>query len=239
MNNDELLSKIESLESILYRVVDFLAIDTEKVDLYKFISNESVRRQLELDFVLMEKTPASRFDSYCQNAFFQIENILNYYFTIRFSDNLEDAKKYFSSRDDNSDDLKNMESVNYRVSKIPYGTKFFYFSKEFMSEPGKSMALSFSLQNIAYVRNSTIHKNSIDIDKYEEEIYIKYRQLRKKYNNDKLKYSDLSDDEDKEIFSLGQKIGYKKEKNFTKVKTSIIGFVDLIRPFIESHQKGG
>lgn len=239
MNNDELQSKVDSLESILFRVVDFLAIDTEKVDLYKFISNESVRRQLELDFVLMEKTPASRFDSYCQNAFFQIENILNYYFSIRFSDNLEEAKNYFSSRDDNSDDLKNMESVNYRVSKIPYGTKFFYFSREFMSERGKSMALSFSLQNIAYVRNSTIHKNSIDIDQYEEGIYLKYLQLPKKYNNDKLKYADLLNIEDKEIFSLGQKIAYKKEKNFTRVKDSISKFVDLIRPLIESLQKGG
>jgi hypothetical protein len=230
MNINELENKITNLESMLFRVVDFMAIGADKIDLYDFINNEAVRRQLELDFILMEKSPASNFNMYCQYSLFQIENLLNYYYDIRFRDKFDDAKQYFGNESKNNVEESTKKGI--RVSELPYGTKFTKFAIEYLvDENKKPTKLNKNIQNIAYVRHTTIHRNTIDIEKYEQDILNKFEILSKDKSN-KTK-------EDWKLFNLGVKVQFKHNSSFSLVKRVMIEFIDVIKPLIESHQKGG
>jgi hypothetical protein len=228
MNNNELENRIKSLESMLFRVIDFMAIGADKIELYDFISNESVRRQLELDYILMEKTPASDFNMYCQHSLFQIENLLNYYFALRFRGKIDEAKKYFGT-DSKSNDEENTKKA-FRVSELPYGTKFTKYAIEFLvDENKKPTKLNWNIKNIAYVRHTSIHRNTIDIEKYEQDILNKFELLNKD-KGEKTK-------EDWELFNLGVKIQFKHNSSFSLVKRVTLEFIENIKPLIETIQK--
>lgn len=227
MNNNELENRIKSLESMLFRVIDFMAIGADKVTIYEFITYETVRRQLELDYILMEKTPASNFDVYCQHSLFQIENLLNYYYALKFKNKSEEGYKYFYGENQNESDGSKKK---FRVSEIPYGTKFTKFAIEFLTKEGKSTTLNWNIQNIAYVRHSTVHRNSVDISSYEQDVLNKYESLKDKKDRTK---------EEKELYALGVKIQFKQASSFSVVKRSTLEFIEVIKPLIEELQKGG
>ncbi|MFN8346137.1 MAG: hypothetical protein U0X91_14110 [Spirosomataceae bacterium] len=209
--------RIDLLERLVYRAFDFLSIESNRASYYEFITDELVRRQLELDFIMMNKSPISDFHSYCQYALFQFENLLNYYFTLRFKDNDSNFRKYFGIDDE--------ENAKKRVSEIPYGSKFLKFAKEFLMGDKGPTQLNHSIQHIAYVRHSTIHRNSIDIDTYENEILDAYVKINNINPSDRTK-------EQKALFSLGIKIDFKKKRNFDKVSKTTIEFINVIRPKI-------
>ena len=226
MSNQELESRVKNIESMLFRVIDFMAIGADKVTIYEFINFETVRRQLELDYILMEKTPASSFDVYCQHSLFQIENLLNYYYALRFENKADEGVKYFSITENTS----NSESIKrkFRVSEIPYGTKFTKFAIEFLSPQGKSSTLNWNIQNIAYVRHSTVHRNSVDISSHEKDVLEKYEIIKGKTDRTK---------EEKEFYALGVKIQFKQNSSFSLVKKSTLEFIEIIKPLIEGLQE--
>lgn len=226
MSNLELENRVKNLESMLFRVIDFMAIGADKVTIYEFITFESVRRQLELDYILMEKTPASNFDVYCQHSLFQIENLLNYYYALRFKSKEAEGVKYFSATEATSDTEGSKKK--FRVSEIPYGTKFTKFAREFLSPEGRSSTLNWNIQNIAYVRHSTVHRNSADISSYEKEKLDKYEEIKSKTERTK---------EEKELYALGVKIQFKQNSSFSLVKKSTLEFVAIVKPLIEVLQK--
>jgi hypothetical protein len=228
MNNNELENRINSLEIMLFRVIDFMAIGADKVTIYEFITYETVRRQLELDYILMEKTPASSFNVYCQHSLFQIENLLNYYYALRFKGKIAEAKTHFNVKADEEKD----NSRKFRVSELSYSTKFTSFAKEFLSENNRPTTLNTNIQSIAYVRHSTVHRNSYDIDAYETEKLKEFEVVLKKENKDRTK-------EDWDLFNLGRKIQFKQNTSFSLVKRVTIEFVQIIKPLIEELQKGG
>src|SRR5687768_13829695 len=106
--------RISNLENLIFRVMNFLSIDTDKSKCYSFINDDLVRRQLELDHILMLKTPALDFNQYCQYALFQIENLLNYYYTKRFLDSPEAANTYFNDNNVVEEDLESVKTLDYR-----------------------------------------------------------------------------------------------------------------------------
>jgi len=228
MNNNELENRINSIESMLFRVIDFMAIGADKVAIYEFITYETVRRQLELDYILMEKTPASSFNVYCQHSLFQIENLLNYYYALRFKGRIEEAKTHFNFKADD----ENVNSRKFRVSELSYSAKFTSFAKEFLSENNRPTTLNTNIQSIAYVRHSTVHRNSYDIDAFESEKLKEFEEVLKKENKERTK-------EDWDLFNLGRKIQFKQNTSFSLVKRVTIEFVQIIKPLIEELQKGG
>jgi hypothetical protein len=221
MNNNELENRIKNLESMLFRVIDFMAIGADKITIYEFITYETVRRQLELDYILMEKTPASSFEVYCQHSLFQIENLLNYYYALKFKNKSEEGNKYFYGENQSEQDVT---KKRFRVSEIPYGTKFTKFAKDFLTKEGKSSTLNWNIQNIAYVRHSTVHRNSVDISSHEQDILKKYEVIKEKIERTK---------EEKELYALGVKVLFKQNSSFSVVKKSTLEFIEIIKPLIE------
>jgi hypothetical protein len=221
MNNNELENRIKNLESMLFRVIDFMAIGADKITIYEFITYETVRRQLELDYILMEKTPASSFEVYCQHSLFQIENLLNYYYALKFKNKSEEGNKYFYGENQSEQDVS---KKRFRVSEIPYGTKFTKFAIDFLTKERKSSTLNWNIQNIAYVRHSTVHRNSVDISSHEQDILKKYEVIKEKIERTK---------EEKELYALGVKVLFKQNSSFSLVKKSTLEFIEIIKPLIE------
>jgi hypothetical protein len=227
MNTNEIESRINSLESMLFRVIDFMSIGADKVALYEFITYETVKRQLELDYILMEKTPASSFNIYCQHSLFQVENLLNYYYALRFKGKIPEAMTYFNLK--TNEEEKNM-ARKFRVSQLSYGAKFTNFAKEFLSENNKPTTLNTNIQSIAYVRHSTVHRNSYEIDDFEMEKLKEFQDLLKKENTERTK-------EDWDLFNLGRKIQFKQNTSFSLVKRVTVEFVQIIKPLIVELQR--
>lgn len=233
---EDLKNELDNLKKVVFRIMDFNFPDLNAdIKHYDFITDEIVRRQLELDFLKMMQTPASNFNAYCLYSFFQIENLLNYYYTIRFNSK-EELTRYFTFG--NSPNTTN----NSRVSEIPYSSKWGKFSREFMMRDNERIdkltgeksikkvatPLNYDIQKIAYVRNSSIHRNTVDIDKYENETYQKYITIKSK--------QDKSEEEWK-IYNVGNKIEFKKSESFSLVKKRTAEFLKIIESEIIKHQK--
>jgi hypothetical protein len=242
-SNEQLRNELENLKKIVFRIMDFNFPDLDaNIKHYDFITDEVVRRQLELDFLKMMQTPASNFNEYCHYSFFQIENLLDYYYTIRFSTK-EELINYFKFGNDPN------EKVKERVSEIPYSTKWAKFSQEFL-QSGKigeinKKTINFDLQKIAYVRNSSIHRNTTDIEKYETETFKKYLPIKarksvldkKKWRSEEVRDEEKLTQDEWDIFNIGNKIEFKKSESFSLVKRRTTEFLKIIQIEIEKHQK--
>jgi hypothetical protein len=233
---EDLKNELDNLKKVVFRIMDFNFPDLDAdIKHYDFITDEIVRRQLELDFLKMMQTPASNFNAYCLYSFFQIENLLNYYYTIRFNSK-EELIKYFTFR--NSPNT----TTNSRVSEIPYSSKWAKFSQEFLMRDSEridkltgekkvkkvAIPLNYDIQKIAYVRNSSIHRNTVDIDKYENETYQKYFIIKSK---------PVRSEEDWKIYNEGNKIEFKKSESFSLVKRRTAEFLKIIETEIIKHQQ--
>ena len=233
---EDLKNELDNLKKVVFRIMDFNFPDLNAdIKHYDFITDEIVRRQLELDFLKMMQTPASNFNAYCLYSFFQIENLLNYYYTIRFNSK-EELTRYFTFG--NSPNTTN----NSRVSEIPYSIKWAKFSQEFIMRDNERIdkltgeksikkvatPLNYDIQKIAYVRNSSIHRNTVDIDKYENETYQKYITIKSKQ---------VKSPEEWKIYNEGNKIEFKKSESFSLVKKRTAEFLKIIESEIIKHQK--
>ena len=99
---------------------------------YGFVKEQRVRDQLIIDNLRMEnaalklKEPeAERFYSFCVNAFYQLENIVNYYFYVTFPNNdelLTIIEKYTEGEKDNNFKFKR-NGRETDVSDIPIAHK--------------------------------------------------------------------------------------------------------------------
>ena len=234
--NEQLQNELDNLRKIVFRIMDFNFPDLDaNIKHYDFITDETVRRQLELDYLKMMQTPASNFNEYCHYSFFQIENLLNYYYTIRFQSK-EDLQQYFKFTNDQN------EVVKTRVSEIPYSSKWAKFANEFLMTEKKwtdkltgeekvkkvAIPLNYDVQKIAYVRNSSIHRNTIEIENYEDELFRKYIEIKTKQNKSKDEWN---------IYNEGNKVEFKRSESFALVKKRTLEFLEIIQPEILKNQK--
>lgn len=221
----ELENEVASLKSIIIRLTDYTFPELDSLDLsqFQFIKDEFVRRQVELDYLKMLRTPVSDFKSFCKFSFYQVENLLNYYYSLRFSSEVE-IKRYFTVANGDQNKTKS------KISEIPAALKWSKFAQEFLQDRDKKIdgvnlrSLNYDIQKIAYVRNSSSHRNSYEIEDYEEDVYRDYLRIKSK--------SERSAEEQK-IFWLGNKIEFKRRESFSIVRNRTEAFVKLINRKIE------
>ena len=222
----QLQIELDNLKKIVFRIMDFHfpSLDANFKH-YNFITDEIVRRQLELDYLKMTQTPASNFNTYCQYSFFQIENLLNYYYILRLMDKLEPEITEFFAYDEKS---KKYSSI----SEVPYNSKWIKFANEFLQTGNigdiKRKTINYDIQKIAYVRNSSIHRNTKDTKKYEDELYKKYLVLKSK---------EEKSSEEWDIYNKGNRIEFKKNESFSVVRRRTAEFLKIIEPEIKKYQK--
>ena len=88
---ESVLSIPENLSENVYAIREALEIRANKSVSYDFIKEERLRDQLIIDNLRMEnaslnltQSEEERFYAFCVNAFYQLENIVNYYFHLTY-----------------------------------------------------------------------------------------------------------------------------------------------------------
>jgi len=140
---------------------------------YSFIQEEPVRAQLEIDNIRMEDAARStrlsedeRFYTFCVNAFFQIENLLNYYFAKKFPvlddmlSAIEAKSKYKRRFLDNGSGEKKLRDLS--VGDIEISFKSYAFADTFFPGKGKDGDFTYkTLNGLRDVRNEGLHRCQI------------------------------------------------------------------------------
>ena len=166
---------------------------------YDYISNQSLRNQLLVDNLRMENSAlelqtideTERFYYFCVNAFYQIENLLNYYFYISYP-NLNDlltqveihtvSSQYPFYRSGNE---QSVGDISVEKKTYAFCDMFFPYTKE-----NKDFTLK-TLSELRQVRNEGLHRCDIIKTDKNEKLYnfFKYqnfnsiRQLLKKVSS--------------------------------------------------------
>ena len=133
---------------------------------YNFVRNQRLRDQLIIDNLRMEnaalnlKEPeADRFYVFCVNAFYQVENILNYFYYTSFPDIDALLKEIEDGTQNEKNDFKfRRTGKEQNVGSIPVAHKLNAFFNTYLPEEG---SLKWSIGTLRQVRNEGEHRCDI------------------------------------------------------------------------------
>lgn len=138
---------------------------------YSFIKEDILRTQLEVDNMRMEDaahstqmTDEERFFIFCINAFYQIENITNYYFAKRFP-NFGDLMVYLEAHSNFKHKVnpKTQEIVEKGVGDIDISCKIFALCGELFPSTEDQPDFTYKMiNNLRFVRNEGFHRCQVE-----------------------------------------------------------------------------
>ncbi len=196
---------------------------------FEFVKNERVKKQLIKDNLKMEnsrldiqiKNDTERFYNFCVEAFYQIEELVNYYFGMKYT--FEDFILLISSK--NNGKIFNQK----QLSEITIAEKIFVFEGLFyygqVDAVGKTIRYESTINLIREVRNEDSHRCNI-IEQDSEQVLLKFKELLKRisvFNKTKtsptIYYQKTS--EDKLIEKQAKLINFIKDKNYNLVRDTL------------------
>ena len=133
---------------------------------YSFVRNQRLRDQLIIDNLRMEnaalnlKEPeADRFYVFCVNAFYQVENILNYFYYTSFPEIDALLKEIEDGTQNEKNDFKfRRTGKEQNVGSIPVAHKLNAFFNTYLPE---EVSLKWSIGTLKQVRNEGEHRCDI------------------------------------------------------------------------------
>lgn len=154
---------------------------------YEFITNERVKKQLIRDNLRMEnvrlnltKDELTRFYEFCINAFYQIEELLNYYYHLKFQ-NDNNGMYAFLINNNRNYKLLDTDDEKRKTDKQKKQTELKAKSLSFITVADKITAFSFgffdigsgnysgsTLNSLRLLRNEDLHRCSV-IEKTRDE----------------------------------------------------------------------
>lgn len=163
--NNQLTSTKSNIELKVNKISDILEIKGELSIDYTFIDDKLTQNQLVLDNLRMEnsrlntieKNEIERFWEYCVNAFYQVENALNYYYHSKYP-TINDLLNHFENIPGTSF-KRNEKRPEMNISEINFSTKLYTFNKTFFNNENDYRGMS--LSNLNKVRNYGIHRCTI------------------------------------------------------------------------------
>lgn len=145
---------------------------------YSFIQNKIVKSQLEKDNLRMEnarfeisvKSELDRFYDFCVNAFYQIEQLINYYYFTKYS-KFDDLIKHLETIS-YTDKQGNVIYVYRRnkensIREITIASKLNAFNNEFFQNTN----IAVNLNSLRQVRNEGLHRCEIIKNNKEEPLH--------------------------------------------------------------------
>ncbi len=132
---------------------------------YDDIEDHAVRLALVRDCVEMGKARLSQFDQvqsfpeFCKYAFFQVEQLINYYYHLRFKGDVPAALAFLKRLYPTSQQLKNTASV----ASVNFATKLFALRKDGVLVS----AVVSPLNHLARIRNEVLHRTSESEEPFE------------------------------------------------------------------------
>jgi hypothetical protein len=213
------ISKINMIEK-------YLSIDGFQVIDYSFIENERVRNQLICDNIEMsrhrlgKRTGKVDFEEFCRFATLQIEEMLNYFYAIKFNNDFQEIKAFIS--------LTVPEKYNANaktIGSITLWSKFEAFATDLkLKELGKFYQI---INWLFKLRNEGSHRNSLEENKDDELLQVaQVRQLLGYVN-----FSTLTNTES-EIYNKSQFVIFKRKKDFKIVEENLTFFSEIIKTII-------
>ena len=198
----------------LRNIEKYLKIDGLEIIDYSEISNENVRRQLFRDSVEMSKYRLGKindtinFDEFCRYAHMQAEELINYFYSVRFYGNLVYVNEFIIKHFPTFNQKENINSLN----QINYTAKLTAFIKEYKLEKGQ---LKSTLEFLSNLRNELSHRNSLEIN--DEDIIL--NQLKIKNIDVTSSYIDfkLTTKEDQKLFNKGRFIYLKRKQDYNEI----------------------
>ena len=126
---------------------------------YSFIKHKLLKTRLELDnlrmenirYDLKEKDEMKRLYDFCINAFYQIENLINFYYYEKFS-KIENLLTHLENVKDSK--FKRKEEKN--VGDIPISVKIFAFNKTYYFDD----FTGYNIDSLRLIRNEGVHRCS-------------------------------------------------------------------------------
>ncbi len=138
---------------------------------YSFIKEDILRTQLEVDNMRMEDAAHStqiadeeRFFIFCINAFYQIENITNYYFVKRYP-NFGDLMVYLEAHSNFKHKVnpKTQEIVEKGVGDVDISCKIFALCGELFPSTEDQPDFTYKMiNNLRFVRNEGSHRCQVE-----------------------------------------------------------------------------
>lgn len=135
---------------------------------YSFVKDIFVQRQLMIDNLRMENvrlnlsmSERDRFDSFCVNAFLQVENILNYYYCEKFGKDLDAILSdiEYATQYDKYPFKRVSGKTYYYVSEIAIVSKIQAFCNQFFPlDPNIKDYTAYNLQELRKIRNNIFHR---------------------------------------------------------------------------------
>ena len=130
---------------------------------YSFVKNQRLRDQLIIDNLRMENAAlnlqdpeADRFYVFCVNAFYQVENILNYFYHSSFPEVESLLKEIEDATQNEKNDFKfRRTGKEQNVGSIPVVHKLNAFFNTYLPEEG---SLKWSIGTLRQVRNEGEHR---------------------------------------------------------------------------------
>ncbi|TGE15975.1 hypothetical protein [Hymenobacter elongatus] len=209
----------ENIYSILNNVAkisDILSLDTKISIDYISIDDSRTRHQLRLDNLAMgrsryglnQHTEGSSFDDYCRFAQLQAEELINFFYTQKFSTPVLIQQFVINNNKNYRENIASRTVAN-KVTDITYFYKLFAFNQIYQFKE------YWTLLQVSYVRNQASHRCSITGDK-EDELMCDYeiKQLPGKMRNS-LTYSD------QKLYDKCEKIMFRREADYEKVSIAL------------------
>jgi hypothetical protein len=155
--HDHILKDIKNDTS---KVVDYLEINPNCSIDYSFINHKLLKTRLELDnlrmenvrYDLKEKDEMKRLYDFCVNAFYQIENLINYYYYEKYP-KIDDLLNHLESIEGTSFRRKEEKSIG----DITIAVKIFSFNKTNYNNSTEKFE-GMNIDSLRKIRNEGLHR---------------------------------------------------------------------------------
>ncbi len=141
------------------KVVKYLEVEPECSVDYSFIGHELLRKRLDVDnlrmenirFNLKERDEMKRLYDFCINAFYQVENLINYYYYEKFPD-----FKAFIDHLECIEGTKFILRAETNIGDVTIATKIYSFNRTHYK--GLNAQTGFNIDNLRLIRNEGLHR---------------------------------------------------------------------------------
>jgi hypothetical protein len=197
----------------LSNIENYLKLDGYKIIDYSGIKNEVVRNQLFRDCIEMSKYRLGKindtisFDEFCRYAFLQVEELINYYYNIKFDGNITKIQELI---------LKHNPKYRSKSDTDLNGISSLYKALGFLKEYGlNKKPMKRTIDFLRNIRNDLSHRNSYKI-KSEDTILSKAAKNKIDVSNSYFDFKSANE-EDKGIYNEGRFIYLKRREDYQEV----------------------
>ena len=173
-------SSIQVVANDVKSIRDALHIKADNSIKYEYIDNAILRNQLLVDNLRMENyaldyqtiDETERFYYFCLNAFFQVENMLNYYFYLKYKDDMDALLTHIEECTKSTKHPFERKGKEESVGDVDIVMKIYAFCNEHFpySDKRKDFTLKI-LSQLRQVRNEGLHRCDVIKNDSKEKLY--------------------------------------------------------------------